>query len=95
MAKTSSIQKEIHREKLVARTQEKRKLLKAQALAGDDDARTALDKLPKNSSPQRLRNRCQLSGRARGFLRKFKMSRIWFRELALMGMIPGVVKASW
>ncbi len=55
----------------------------------------ALDKLPKNSSPTRLRNRCQITGRARGCLRKFKLSRLCFREMANMGLIPGVVKASW
>ena len=59
------------------------------------DAVVALNKLPKNSSPTRLRNRCQITGRARGFLRKFKLSRLCFREMANMGMIPGVVKASW
>ncbi len=55
----------------------------------------ALNKLPKNSSPIRLRNRCQFTGRARGFLRKFKLSRLCFREMANQGLIPGVVKASW
>ncbi len=55
----------------------------------------ALNKMPKNSSPVRLRNRCQLTGRARGFLRKFKLSRLCFREMANQGLIPGIVKASW
>ena len=55
----------------------------------------ALNKMPKNSSPIRLRNRCQLTGRARGFLRKFKLSRLCFREMANQGLIPGIVKASW
>lgn len=55
----------------------------------------ALNKLPKNSSPVRLRNRCQLTGRARGFLRKFKLSRLCFREMANQGLIPGIFKASW
>ncbi len=55
----------------------------------------ALNKLPKNSSPIRLRNRCQFTGRSRGFLRKFKLSRLCFREMANQGLIPGVVKASW
>lgn len=59
------------------------------------EAQTALNKLPKNSSPVRLRNRCQLTGRARGFLRKFKLSRLCFREFARTGMIPGVTKSSW
>ena len=55
----------------------------------------ALNKLPKNSSPIRLRNRCQFTGRSRGFLRKFKLSRLCFREMANQGLIPGVFKASW
>lgn len=59
------------------------------------DAINALNKLPKNSSPTRLRNRCQITGRARGFLRKYKLSRLCFREMANMGLIPGVVKSSW
>lgn len=54
-----------------------------------------LNKLPRNSSPVRLRNRCSLTGRPRGYLRKFQMSRLCFRELANSGMIPGVFKASW
>lgn len=55
----------------------------------------ALNKMPKNSSKTRLRNRCQLTGRSRGFLRKFKLSRLCFREMANQGLIPGIVKASW
>lgn len=55
----------------------------------------SLNKLPKNSSPIRLRNRCQFTGRSRGFLRKFKLSRLCFREMANQGLIPGIVKASW
>jgi small subunit ribosomal protein S14 len=55
----------------------------------------SLNKMPKNSSVVRLRNRCQFTGRSRGFLRKFKMSRLCFREMALQGLIPGIVKASW
>jgi len=55
----------------------------------------ALNKLPKNSSATRLRNRCQFTGRSRGFLRKFKLSRLCFREMANQGLIPGIVKASW
>lgn len=55
----------------------------------------ALNKLPKNSSKIRLRNRCQFTGRSRGFLRKFKLSRLCFREMANQGLIPGVFKASW
>ncbi len=55
----------------------------------------ALNKMPKNSSAIRLRNRCQFTGRSRGFLRKFKLSRLCFREMANQGLIPGIVKASW
>ena len=55
----------------------------------------ALNKMPKNSSPIRLRNRCQFTGRSRGFLRKFKLSRLCFREMANQGLIPGIFKASW
>ncbi len=55
----------------------------------------SLNKMPKNSSPIRLRNRCQFTGRSRGFLRKFKLSRLCFREMANQGLIPGVFKASW
>lgn len=65
---------------------------------GDEERMKAvadLDKLPKNSSPVRLRNRCQMTGRSRGFLRKFKLSRLCFRDMANSGMIPGIVKASW
>ncbi|MEI6531945.1 MAG: 30S ribosomal protein S14 [Chlamydiota bacterium] len=101
MAKTSSIVKQKRRERLVKNTWEKRNALKN--IASDvkkteeerANARTALDKMPKNTSPQRLRNRCQLTGRSRGYLRKFKLSRLSFRELANAGMIPGIVKASW
>lgn len=101
MAKKSSIAKQKRRECLVKNTWEKRKALKS--IASDvkkseeerANARIALDKMPKNTSPQRLRNRCQLTGRSRGYLRKFKLSRLAFRELANAGMIPGVVKASW
>jgi len=56
---------------------------------------TALNKLPKNSSPVRLRRRCQITGRARGCLKKFKLSRLCFREMANSGLLPGVVKSSW
>ena len=59
------------------------------------DAVIALNKLPKNSSPVRLRNRCTMTGRSRGFLRKYKLSRLCFREMASSGLIPGVFKASW
>ena len=81
--------RERKRERLVARYAAKRKALKD---AGDWDA---LQKLPKNSSPVRLHNRCQLTGRPRGYMRQFGLSRVTFREMALEGKIPGVEKASW
>ncbi len=81
--------RERKRERLVARYAAKRKALKE---AGDWDA---LQKLPKNSSPVRLHNRCQLTGRPRGYMRQFGISRVTFREMALEGKIPGVKKASW
>jgi small subunit ribosomal protein S14 len=101
MAKKSSIAKQKRRERLVQLKWDKRQELKKTVLDLDKSdeerlaAQIALNKLPKNSSPVRLRNRCQLTGRARGYLRKFKLSRLCFRELANMGIIPGVVKASW
>ncbi len=81
--------RERKRERLVARYAAKRKALKE---AGDWEG---LQKLPKNSSPVRLHNRCQLTGRPRGYMRQFGISRVTFRELALEGKIPGVKKASW
>ncbi len=74
---------------MVARFAAKRAALKK---AGDYDA---LDKIPKNASPVRLRNRCQLTGRPRGYIRQFGISRIKFRELASNGKIPGITKSSW
>lgn len=89
MAKKSKIAKEKQRQELVAKYAELRKELKEK---GDYEA---LRKLPRDSSPTRLRNRCEVTGRPRGNLRKFKMSRIKFRELAYKGQIPGVKKSSW
>ena len=89
MAKESIKARERKREALVARYAEKRKALKA---AGDYEA---LDKLPRNASPVRLHNRCKLTGRPRGYMRKFGISRVTFREMASAGKIPGVTKASW
>jgi small subunit ribosomal protein S14 len=101
MAKKSSVAKQKKRERMVKNKWEKREQLKKviydmnkpveERLAAVD----SLNKMPKNSSPIRLRNRCQLTGRARGFLRKFKLSRLCFREMANQGLIPGIVKASW
>lgn len=101
MAKTSSIEKEKRREKIVKQKWEKRQALKAAAAdihSSEEErhaARIALNKMPRDSSPVRLRNRCLLTGRARGFIRQFKLSRLTFREMALNGLIPGVTKSSW
>jgi len=89
MAKESIKARELKREKLVARYADKRAALKA---AGDY---TALQKLPRNASPVRLHNRCKLTGRPKGYMRDFGVSRINFREMALKGLIPGIKKASW
>ena len=89
MAKESMKARERKREKLVDKYAEKRKELKE---AGDYEA---LQKLPKNSSPVRLHNRCKLTGRPKGYMRTFGLSRVMFREMANKGLIPGVKKASW
>ena len=89
MAKESVKARELKRQKMVAKYAEKRKALKA---AGDYEG---LDKLPKNASPVRLHNRDKINGRPRGYMRKFGISRVTFRELASAGKIPGVTKASW
>ncbi len=101
MAKRSSIAREKKRERLVALKREQRvklkEIIRNPATSEEDQraAQTALNKMPRNSSRVRLRNRCQLTGRSRGFLRKFKLSRLCFREMANKGLIPGVFKASW
>jgi small subunit ribosomal protein S14 len=89
MAKEGIKARERKRQKMVAKYAAKREALKA---AGDYEA---LDKLPKSSSPVRLHNRCKLTGRPRGYMRQFGISRVTFREMALAGKIPGVTKASW
>lgn len=89
MAKKSKVAKDQKQRELVAHYADLRKELKEK---GDYEA---LNKLPRNSSPTRLKNRCELTGRPRGFMRKFKMSRIAFRELAHKGQLPGIKKASW
>jgi small subunit ribosomal protein S14 len=89
MAKESMKARERKRERTVANYAEKRKALKE---AGDYDA---LQKLPKNASPVRLHNRCKLTGRPKGYMRTFGISRVKFREMANAGLIPGVKKASW
>ena len=89
MAKESMKAREVKRQELVEKYAEKRKALKE---AGDYEG---LQKLPKNSSPVRLHNRCKLTGRPRGYMRQFGVSRVTFREMANNGLIPGVRKASW
>lgn len=89
MAKESMKAREVKRQKLVDKYAAKRAELKA---AGDY---IGLQKLPKNASPVRLHNRCKLTGRPKGYMRQFGISRINFREMALNGLIPGVKKASW
>ncbi|MCG8689755.1 MAG: 30S ribosomal protein S14 [Minwuiales bacterium] len=101
MAKKSSTEKNARRAKLAKRFAGKRARLKE--LARDKslpmeerfEAQLKLSRLPRNSAPSRIRNRCQLTGRPRGVYRKFKMSRIALRELASTGQIPGMVKSSW
>jgi small subunit ribosomal protein S14 len=89
MAKESVKARERKKERTVAKYAEKRKALKE---AGDY---LGLDKLPKNASPVRLHNRCKLTGRPKGYMRKFGISRVTFREMASNGKIPGVTKSSW
>ena len=101
MAKESMKERQKKREKLVAQYAAKRAALKE--IASDESkpmeerfrARLKLAKLPRNSSPTRLNNRCQVSGRPRGYYRKLKMSRIALRDLASFGQVPGMVKSSW
>jgi small subunit ribosomal protein S14 len=89
MAKKSVIARETKRKRLVAKYADLRKKLKEE---GDYDA---LDKLPRNANPIRLHNRCLLTGRPKGYMRKFGICRVKFRQMALDGKIPGVTKASW
>lgn len=101
MAKTSKLAKNAERREIVARYATKRATLKAVIInpkSTDDEKReavNALARLPRNSSATRVRNRCNMSGRPRGFLRHFGLSRIALRDMALNGFIPGVRKASW
>jgi len=89
MAKESMKAREVKRQKTVDKYAAKRKALKE---AGDYEA---LQRLPKNASPVRLHNRCKLTGRPKGYMRQFGLSRVTFREMANQGLIPGVRKASW
>jgi small subunit ribosomal protein S14 len=101
MAKTSSIEKNKRRRKMVARYANKRAELKRvaedESLTPEErfQARLKLAALPRNSAAVRIRNRCELTGRPRGYYRKLKMSRIALRDLASMGLVPGMVKSSW
>jgi small subunit ribosomal protein S14 len=101
MAKTSSIERNLKRQRLVKKYAAKRAELKA-ILANpkttDEEfykTQRAMAELPRNSAPVRLRNRCSVTGRARAFIRRYGVSRLTFRELALNGKIPGVMKSSW
>ncbi|MBO6552210.1 MAG: 30S ribosomal protein S14 [Roseitalea sp.] len=101
MAKVSAVEKNKHRRKLVDRYAEKRAGLKAivmdRSLPIEERFRATLklSELPRNSAKVRIRNRCEVSGRPRGYYRKLKMSRIALRELGSLGKVPGVVKSSW
>ena len=101
MAKLSSVNKNERRKKLVAQTAAKRARLKAKANDQSLDeterliARLKMAELPRNGNPTRIRNRCELTGRSRGFYRKFRLSRIMLRELGNKGLIPGLTKSSW
>ena len=101
MAKTSAIERDKKRRRMVARYAERRAELKSvardQSLSLEErfQARMKLAELPRNSSPVRIHNRCEVSGRPRGYYRKLKMSRIALRELGSQGLIPGLVKSSW
>ena len=101
MAKKSSIEKNDRRKAMAERQKVKRKALAdtvRSTKATDEEkraAQVALQKLPRNGAPIRIRNRCQMTGRSRGYVAMFGLSRIAFREMALQGLIPGVRKASW
>ena len=101
MAKVSAVQKNERRKKLVAKYAAKRAELKAKikdkSLSDDERwmASIQLSQLPRDSAASRVRNRCQVTGRPRGYYRRFKMSRISLRQLASEGKVPGVVKSSW
>ncbi len=99
MAKESMKAREVRRAKLIARYAEKRAALKEIVRKGEPadafEAAQKLQAIPKNANPIRLHNRCKLTGRPRGYMRQFGISRIQFREMASYGLIPGVKKASW
>lgn len=101
MAKKSSVETNKRRTRMSKRHAAKRAALKARvrdmSLPPEERFQATLElaKLPRNSSPTRIRNRCEVTGRSRGYYRKFRLSRIALRELALVGQIPGMVKSSW
>ena len=101
MAKVCMVQRDLKRAKLAKKYEAKREALKAKIMDKNAsieerfDAQLQSNDLPRNSSKSRKRNRCQVTGRPRGYYRKFKMSRISLRELAAIGMIPGLTKSSW
>lgn len=101
MAKKAMIERDVKRKRLVKQNSSRRARLKAiardKSIAAEDrfKAQLQLAELPRNSSPNRMRNRCQLTGRPRGFYRKLKLSRVALRELTNQGLIPGMVKSSW
>ena len=101
MAKLSSVNKNERRKKLVAKTATK--IAKLKAIANDQSldeterliARLKMAEIPRNGNPTRIRNRCELTGRSRGYYRKFRLSRIMLREMGNKGLIPGLTKSSW
>ena len=99
MAKESMKAREVKRAKLVAKYAAKRAALKKVVNTGDPvdafEAAQKLQSIPRNANPIRLHNRCKLTGRPKGYIRQFGLSRIQFREMASQGLIPGVKKASW
>lgn len=101
MAKTSMINRELKRQRMVKKYAVRRSELRAKtknmALSDEErfEARIALNKMPRDSSPSRLRNRCNLTGRPHGYYRKFGLGRNKLREAAMKGDVPGLVKASW
>ncbi|WP_375205796.1 30S ribosomal protein S14 [Hyphococcus sp.] len=101
MAKKSMVERDLKRRRMAKKFESKRNRLKAiiydQDQSGEERFMAALKlaELPRNSSPTRIRNRCQVSGRPRGYYRKLKMSRIALRQLGSSGKIPGLVKSSW
>ena len=101
MAKKSSIEKNKHRRQLVKKFAGKRERLlgvandESKSMEERFEARLKLAELPRNGNPTRIRNRCELTGRSRGYYRKFRLSRIMLRELGNKGLIPGLVKSSW